>query len=207
MPEFHLDTSGAVDGVPAVRGHASGETLEVRYHGHIKWSYLDAFTQGYIEALFFTENSPGNTMEKVRRSKRAYEAMMEGGSIPEDAGFDDLAPATLAAIIADCAGFQAQMRETLESAYERGYSEEQAGRDLWFTRCGHGVGYWDRETLEPEGEEWEATEIPLDQWTPELRATRERLKAASPGQVLSEAARAFGNVDAYLGDDGKVHLS
>ena len=21
---------------------------------------------------------------------------------------------------------------------------EQAGRDFWFTRCGHGVGFWDR---------------------------------------------------------------
>jgi hypothetical protein len=28
-----------------------------------------------------------------------------------------------------------------------GYSEEQAGRDFWFTRQGHGVGFWDREEL------------------------------------------------------------
>ena len=28
-----------------------------------------------------------------------------------------------------------------------GYCEEQAGRDFWFTRQGHGAGFWDREEL------------------------------------------------------------
>lgn len=31
------------------------------------------------------------------------------------------------------------------------YDETQAGRDLYYTRAGHGVGYWDREALEADG--------------------------------------------------------
>jgi len=44
MPEFHLDTSGRVTTPLAPLG------VPFDY----QWSNLDAFTQGYIEALFFT---------------------------------------------------------------------------------------------------------------------------------------------------------
>jgi hypothetical protein len=40
--------------------------------------------------------------------------------------------------------------DLLELAYARDYTEEQAGRDFWFTRQGHGTGFWDRDELEPE---------------------------------------------------------
>lgn len=51
----------------------------------------------------------------------------------------------------------------------------QAGHDFWLTRNGHGAGFWDGDYPEPE-------------------ATK-----------LTEASRAFGEVDLYVGDDGKVH--
>lgn len=90
---------------------------------------LDDFTKGYIEALFFTETS-----EEL-----------------EDASFADLAPSALAEIMADCAAFQSKAADLLNLAYERDYDATQAGRDFWFTRNGHGVGFWDRKPLEEDG--------------------------------------------------------
>lgn len=204
MPEFILDTSAAVEGVPPVRGHAPEGILEVRFFGHVKWSYLDAFTQGYIEALFFTENAPN--APDLETFQAQCESGENEGSIPANATFADIAPEALARIIEDCAKFQKANSGLLAEALRRDYTCEQAGRDFWFTRNGHGVGYWDREELEPQGEEWEATRIPIDQWTPELTATRERLKAQALETRLTEAAKQFGEADIYTGDDGRVYL-
>lgn len=154
---------------------------------------LDAFTQGYIEALFFTETEPGTTRKDqmttrgtVRKSwaARAYEGQQK--DMPGDYGPDDLAPRALERIKADCAAFQAAHAVDLEQAYsETDYSPEQAGRDLWFTRNGHGVGFWDRDALD-----WFA--------------------ASDNGRklqdTLSDGARALGSRDAYVGDDGKVYV-
>lgn len=125
------------------------------------WHALDQFTKGYIEALFFTNEGP------------------EDGQLGDDAGFYDIAPAALSLIMADCAKFQEAHSTTLERVTEAEGSYEliQAGRDFWFTRCGHGVGFWDRQEL---------TEA--DQ------------------QELTKGAQGFGNIDPYLGDDGKVYL-
>lgn len=97
------------------------------------WNDLDAFTRGYIEAMFFCEcNSDNPELED-----------METG---------DIAPDTLAHIVEDCKAWQELNAALLALAYERdNYSEEQAGRDYWFTRNGHGVGFWDRKQLEQDG--------------------------------------------------------
>lgn len=50
-----------------------------------------------------------------------------------------------------------------------------AGHDFWLTRCGHGAGFWDGDWPEPHGES------------------------------LTTAAESFGNVDLYIGDDGKIY--
>ena len=50
-----------------------------------------------------------------------------------------------------------------------------AGHDLWYTRVGHGCGFWEHDT-----------------------------PAAAR---LDKAARALGNIDLYLGDDGKAHAA
>lgn len=112
MPEFQLDKGGAVT-------------------SSIRWDDLDAFTQGYIEALFFTDSGS------------------DEGRLG-DAGFADLTPEALQLCIADCARFQTDphVEPLLSSAYNcEGYDAEAAGSDFWFTRNGHGVGYWDREQL------------------------------------------------------------
>lgn len=181
MPEYVLDTSGSV-------AEPVWQTPPMLTVGRpLTWRDLDAFTQGYIEAMFFTENAPGVTTEEWQATEDHDE-----GSIPGDVGFADLAPETLAQIIEDCRRFQAGGGEALRLESVRVYDpegptpnydkwcytqEDDAGRDFWYTRNGHGCGFWDGD------------------W-PEPYAT-----------TLTEAARAFGSVDAYLGDDGKVYLS
>jgi hypothetical protein len=51
----------------------------------------------------------------------------------------------------------------------------KAGHDFWLTRCGHGAGFWDGDWPEP---------------------------AAT---ILTDASKAFGNVDLYVGDDGLIY--
>lgn len=133
---------------------------------------LDEFTQGYIEAMFFTSGEPGTTRETWDPETQS--------SLPGDVGFDDLAPETLARFIADCVQFQALHPLMLEEAYSRDdYSPVQAGRDFWFTRNGHGVGFWDREQLKGE---------------------------VDIGEALTVVTKAtWSNRDVYLGDDGRIY--
>jgi hypothetical protein len=93
---------------------------------------LDAFTRGYIEAMFFTETGSGDDEEL------------------EHVTFADMAPETLDKITTDCAKFQADNRALLDRAFDMGFAQghydaESAGNDFWYTRNGHGVGYWDRD--------------------------------------------------------------
>ena len=55
-------------------------------------------------------------------------------------------------------------------------AHELAGHDFWLTRCGHGVGFWED-----------------DRWTEEA------------GEVLDQISKRAGNVDLYLGDDGRIY--
>jgi hypothetical protein len=106
MPEFILD-------------HGSPEASA-------QFRKLDAFTQAYVEALFWAECHSDN---------------------PEldDATFAELAPDTLKEIVDDCADFQACNAALLRLAYETSsYDETRAGHDFWLTRNGHGAGFWDR---------------------------------------------------------------
>lgn len=128
---------------------------------HHAFKALDAFTQGYIEAAFFTE-CHGDNPEL------------------EDAGTGDIAPSSLEEIIQDCAKWQQTHAALLDEAYsgDWDYGQEQAGRDYWFTRNGHGVGFWDRKELEEDG----------------------------LGDRLSAACR-HSEVCVYRGDDGLVYFS
>ncbi len=56
-------------------------------------------------------------------------------------------------------------------------SDAAGGHDFWLTRNGHGAGFWDGE--------WEE----------------------AIGQRLTDACKAFGAFDLYVGDDGRVHGS
>lgn len=92
---------------------------------------LDSFTQGYIEAMFFTNTGSGDDGD------------LENASVAE------LADDTLQEIVKDCVVFQVTNRADLDEALDNGringYDETRAGHDFWYTRNGHGCGYWDRD--------------------------------------------------------------
>lgn len=212
MPEFILDTSGTVP--------IAGRRVLPNPAEFTRWDQLDAFTQGYIEALFFTENEQGTTREErvtsrgtVRKAWAKREAEGQQKDMPGDYGFSDLAAETLADIVKDCAAFQRNAAPLLARAYARDYAADQAGRDFWFTRNGHGVGFWDRRELKPETEAYERLTAEMvaaghntAAWDEALKK-RNALEADSLGELLSAAARKHGNHDAYIGGDGKVYVS
>jgi hypothetical protein len=165
MPEFIMDKSGRVEcsdpHKPCVCAFATFDRLPTG-------------AQGYFEAMFFTEESPGLSTEQW---EAGCERGSNDGALPGDVGFSDLDASALAKGIADWLAFEAKARDLLELAYARDdYDEEQAGRDFWFTRNGHGVGFWDREQLEEGG----------------------------LGDKLSAIARTFADVAVYF-EDGKIY--
>lgn len=96
---------------------------------------------------------------------------------PFDMQYDvgDIADETLKTMRADCDAFYAVSREAIDGAQLSRDAETAAGHDFWLTRNGHGAGFWDGDWPEPQG------------------------------AMLAEAAKAFGNVDLYVGDDGKIY--
>jgi len=91
-------------------------------------------------------------------------------------GIDDFSEEFLAETIADCTKFQLENKEDISNAYLGSYNPvEYAGHDFWLTRVGHGCGFWDGD--------WED----------------------DAGERLTEASKVFGEVEPYIGDDGKIY--
>lgn len=160
-----------------------------------------AFVLGFIEAMFFTEGSPAFHAHEwfSDECKEAQEEGQADGTLPGDVGYDDLHPDSLALIQADCEEWQAANAELLKLAYARGYDETQAGRDYWFTRNGHGVGFTDRAELECDDSEYERLtalimhhaakgDEPDDSKWQAAFDERARLTCESLGDKLSKAA-------------------
>jgi hypothetical protein len=123
---------------------------------------LPKFTQGYIEAAFFTSQDDIG-----------------------DKGFSDVSKDALKQIVELCSGFAAANQADIDlltddGGPDGGYDEMAAGRDLWFTSNGHGVGYWDRGF---SGE------------------------AAEAAERLTSASAELGQADLYLSDDDQISLS
>ncbi len=99
---------------------------------------LDKFTLSYITAALWSSND---------------ESTPQGGE-PMDRNYsiDDLTIDCLLKMQKDCKEFQEQNSRALNLAdyshiRARGHDftdSEFAGHDFWLTRCGHGVGFWDR---------------------------------------------------------------
>lgn len=108
------------------------------------------FVLGFLQAMFFTETSSVYCAEEwcTPEAENAREHG-QGSNLPCDVGYADLHPESLTAIRADCEAWQEANAELLAIACGpmTGYDEVQAGRDYWYTRNGHGVGFWDREEL------------------------------------------------------------
>lgn len=110
---------------------------------------LDGFTRGYIMALYFTESGDWN------------EELTDEENSDNGAQFDvedELAPCSLASIVEDCAAFQSSYAAQLSAYFsDSGNTLESAGSDFWFTRNGHGTGFWDRGPQSYLGELTEAS--------------------------------------------------
>lgn len=101
----------------------------------MKTGTLEDFTAAYIVAALWSSNDDDGE--------------------PLDANYDenDIAPIPLETMRADCRQFwNANRRNIAVAAYYGEYvannhrwtPAELAGHDFWLTRCGHGVGFWDR---------------------------------------------------------------
>src|SRR5215204_5390197 len=128
---------------------------------------LDEFAQGYVEAMFFAST---------------------GSDDLGHASVAQLAPETVEKIIRDCERFQRRYKLLLSVAYRisektfRGpvpYTTKRAGHDFWFTRNGHGTGFWDRG----------------------LGDVGDGLAAACGDSTP------FSSEDPYMGGDGRLYLS
>jgi hypothetical protein len=129
---------------------------------------LDDFTLAFLEAALWSSIDDG------------------GEPLDNEHSIADIDPGSLARMAEDCKRFQASAEwqaalaaeDDPRTALPRGYGctlEQSAGADFWFTRCGHGAGFWDGDWQEPHG------------------------------LALDALSKQFGNVDLYVGDDGKIY--
>lgn len=106
---YALDTSGTVHAVPG------GPAKQGTHHPvDLDWCDLSPFVQGYVEALFADEGG----VLSLLLERYAHEGVQ--------VRFDDLAPETLARIVADC--------EAAAPAEPRAYNADalrKMGADLW----------------------------------------------------------------------------
>lgn len=173
MPEFVLNQ-------PATR-HPANVPAGKRPHPFYS---LSEFARGYVEAMFFTNCDSGDDRE----------------NLANELGVERLTRASVAAIKRDCDSFLSHImpdgctaRQWIDrAAAESGYDDAQAGRDFWFTRQGHGVGFWDRSELELDLFELINPAPGLGGW--ELRRD-DREQGPCKGTIgdgLSDAAKHFG---------------
>lgn len=146
MPEFHYDSPNAADE-----------------------------TDKFIEGLKATVPDVGD----FRRFALAYiEAMFFAPSDDEITAEHELSLGAITQVLCETWAAWCLMRDSINmDAYDGVYDPvEVAGHDLWFTRNGHGSGFWDGDWREPY-------------------ATK-----------LTDISETMGESSLYLGDDGFVHI-
>lgn len=128
-----------------------------------------------------------NNMTNLDAFEQSYIAAALWSSFETDEfTIDDINQELLAQMTADCSKFYNENRVSIlydgaplaNDLYDGTDDQRKAamaGHDFWLTRCGHGAGFWDGDWPEPHA------------------------------QQLTDASEAFGNVEPYAGDDGKVY--
>lgn len=118
---------------------------------------IDDFTAAYIEAALWASSATND------KTGEEYESL-------EKFDFDAIDQGTLDRMAADCAKFQAENAADLALAADLGdYRNREytpaarAGHDFFLTRCGHGVGFWDRD-LGEVGERLSAAAEKFGSW-------------------------------------------
>lgn len=90
---------------------------------------------------------------------------------------NDFADETRVRIETDCEKFVSANWVLLKYADDCGEDAGNAGHDFWLTREGHGCGFWSRDLDEDD-----------------------------LGDKLTKECEKFGNLDIYVGDDGKLYF-
>lgn len=114
-------------GMGCAEGRSFAGFYECKYcdgFGKIK---LDDFTAAYIECALWSSTEEDGDL----------------AGVDDEKDVEDIAPATLSMMRADCAKFQEAMADHIAA------NDEQAGHDFWLTRNGHGAGFWDGDWAEP----------------------------------------------------------
>ena len=171
-PKNPLDIIAAVINDLALMSHEFGCNMDDG-HGYLdnplfpvlSVDRLDPFTRAYMECALFAEND---------------ESDPETGGEPVDRNYDisDYSTEAICDMMADCEQFQVENKADLEAAYAdetMDKSPADAGYDFWFTRRGHGVGFWEK-----------------GDWPEEI------------GERLTAAAKKFGNIHLYI-EDGVIY--
>lgn len=110
-------------------------------------SYYDA----YFEAMFWAD---------INRDTENYN---------DDLGYHSIDESSLIKVFKELDDFFSKANDILEKT---SYTHEQACHDFYFTRCGHGVGFWEGDHCNKE-----------------------------QGEKLTEIAKTFGTVDIFIGDE------
>lgn len=98
---------------------------------------LDEFARAYVEAMFFTNCDSGDERE----------------NLANELGVERLTRASVAAIKEDCDAFQADAAALILATLAHGKLDLRGiAHDFWFTRQGHGVGFWEGESRGYPGE-------------------------------------------------------
>lgn len=116
---------------------------------------LDEFTRAYVITALFTEHDNPVSGEFEPHGQWTI---------------DNIDPESLQKMTEDCQRFQSANNEDIESDLHH------AGRDFWYTRNGHGCGFWDGD------------------WPEAI------------GRRLTASAESYGEQTLYLGDDGKLYV-
>lgn len=128
---------------------------------------LEAFVASYIECAYFTDT--GDDEQPPKDAELSLEARAKS--------------------LEDCRAFILAAHPLLREALNRdGYDQTRAAHDFWYTRNGHGVGFWDRDELT------------------RIAGTDGEVLDSDLGDRLSVLARQFRSVDLYQGDDGLLYV-
>jgi hypothetical protein len=100
---------------------------------HFENTIVDTFTDGALSAILFAE-SPLSCDESGDGRDTSLESLGYSSC--------DFSTESREALWRECAQFIWQNRRELRAAIALGEDWERLGADFYFTRAGHGVGYW-----------------------------------------------------------------
>jgi hypothetical protein len=99
-------------------------------------------------------------MEHLGHVLKGYLECAKWADCPEESPNARFTKSAIETARKDCAEFLAACGPLYFQAINcDGYSATQFGHDFWLTRCGHGVGFWDRDELQEKAiQNWFATD-------------------------------------------------